>query len=214
MHMPDNEVIRVLIVDEHLMVRMGLRAMLTVFDDFEVVGEACDLDETLALCASLSPHVILMDVIKPAQKGFERLSRVHEKFPNIRLMAFSSNNETSLINAAIHAGATSYMLKNVTLAGLAEAIRATAKGHSVVAAEAMTKLMTATNRPSRHDFRLTEREVEVLRSMSQGMTNQEIADSLTVSRSTVKFHITNILSKLGATHRSQAIALAHEHKLI
>lgn len=206
--------LRVLIVDDHLLIIRGLEALLNLIDDFEVVGEAMSVDQALDLCERLHPDVILMDIIKPAAVGSERLAQVHKRFPQIPIVALSGSNETSLITAAIQAGATSYVLNNISLAHLAEAIRATHGGQTVLSPEATVKLVNAVTRPTRHDFALTDREGEILSYLCKGCTNQEIADALHVTVATVKFHMTNILTKLGATHRAQAIAIALENKLV
>lgn len=206
--------LRVIIVDDHPLVIHGLKALLGMLDDFIVVGEATTAEQALILCESVKPDVILMDIIKPSSLGMKRMAQVHERYPRIPIVALSGSNETSLVTAAIQAGATSYVLKNITIAQLSDAIRATLGGQSVMSPEVTHKLVNALTRPTRHDYDLTDRETEILTLLCKGRTNLEIASTLHITVATVKFHMTNILAKLGATHRSQAIAIALEQKIV
>lgn len=212
--MAEKKIIRVLIVDDHEMVRRGLSLFLRSFDDLMLVGEASNGEEAIKMCEQTQPDVVLMDIVMPGLSGIEATRTIREKFPNIQIVALTSSSDTSSVTAAIQAGATSYLLKNISDDQLANAIRAAKQGQRVLSPEATQALINAAIRPSETKYRLTEREIEVLALMVQGLNNPEIAEKLYVSRSTVKYHISSILSKLNVTNRSEAIALALKHDLV
>jgi NarL family two-component system response regulator LiaR len=208
--------IRVMLVDDHTVVRSGLTALLYAFDDFELVGEAADGEEAVRLCAKVQPDVILMDLIMPRMDGPTATRKIREQHPNVQILVLTSFKEDNLVHDALKAGAIGYLLKNVTPVELANAIRAAHRGRSTLAPEAAEVLIhSATHRgeqPLGHD--LTEREREVLDLMVKGLDNNKIADALIVSRSTVKFHVSNILSKLFVTSRTEAVVVALQHHLV
>jgi NarL family two-component system response regulator LiaR len=212
--MTDSSAIRVVIVDDHDMVRRGLAAFLKAKPDLELVGQASNGKEALLVCEQAQPDVILMDLVMPEMSGAEATQAIRERCPEVQVIALTSFEEKELVQEALQAGAISYLLKNVSAHDLAEAIRAAYAGRPTLAPEAAQALIqTASEGPTiGHD--LTPREREVLALMVEGLTNPGIAERLTVSRSTAKAHVSNILSKLGASNRAEAISLALQHKLV
>ncbi|MDM8518476.1 response regulator transcription factor [Anaerolineales bacterium HSG6] len=212
--------IRVMIVDDHAVVRSGLSTFLLAFDDLDLVGEASNGIEALQKCAIVKPDVILMDIVMPKMDGPTATKAIRKKYPHIQIVALTSFKEDDLMYQVLEAGAIGYLLKNVAIDELANAIRAAHAGQSTLAPEATQTLLLAathsTEEPSVADslYNLTERELEVLTFMTKGLTNPQIAKKLFVSRSTVRFHASNLFSKLGVSNRSEAAALAIEHSLI
>jgi NarL family two-component system response regulator LiaR len=212
--MANSEPIRVILVDDHAVVRSGLGAFLLAFDDLTLVGEASSGEEAVRLCKQLRPDVVLMDLVMPGMDGAQATSVIRENCPEIQVIALTSFKEEELVQRAMRAGAIGYLLKNVTADELAQAIRSAKAGRPTLAPEAAQALIRATTRPPEPGSDLTAREREVLALMVEGLTNPEIADRLVVSRSTIKFHVSSILSKLGASSRTEAVALALQHDLI
>jgi len=205
---------RIAIVDDHAMVRSGLAAFLSVADDLELVGEAENGQQALRLCAEERPDVVLMDLVMPGMDGVQATRAIRERFPDIRVIALTSFPEDRLVQDVLEAGALSYLLKNVGADELARAIRAAREGRSTLAPEAAQVLIhRAAHQPSPgHD--LSPREREVLALMVQGLSNPDIADRLVVGRSTIKFHVSSILGKLGVQSRTEAVAMAVQHRLV
>lgn len=212
--MSNNEPIRVLLVDDHSVVRSGLGAFLFAFDDLELVGEASGGTEAVRLCGELKPDVVLMDLMMPDMNGVEATTIIREKHPETQVVALTSYKEDELVHGVLKAGAIGYLLKNVTADELADAIRAAKAGQPTLAPEATQALIHATTKPPDLGFDLTQREREVLSLMIEGLNNPDIAERLVVSRSTIKFHVSSILSKLGASSRTEAVALALQNNLI
>jgi len=206
--------IRVLLVDDHAVVRSGLGAFLLAYDDLELVGDSGSGEEALLKCEQLKPDVILMDLMMPGMDGAEATAAIRERYPDIQVIALTSFKEEDLVQRAMKAGAIGYLLKNVSADELADAIRSAKVGKPTLAPEAAQALIHAATKPQELGFDLTPRELDVLTLMVEGLSNPHIAERLVVSRSTVKFHVSSILSKLGAASRTEAVALALQHKLI
>ncbi len=199
----------------HAVVRSGLATFLMTCDDMELVGEAANGEQALKLCSQAKPDVVLMDLVMPGMDGATATRLIREKCPQIQVIALTSFKEQELVQGALQAGAIGYLLKDVTAEELANAIRAAFAGKPTLAPEAAQVLIQATRQPAEKiGFDLTEREREVLGLMVQGLNNNQIADRLVVSRSTAKFHVSSILSKLGADSRTEAVALALQHRLV
>jgi NarL family two-component system response regulator LiaR len=197
------------------MLRKGLRFFLAGFDDLELVGEAASGKEAVRLCAELEPDVVLMDMVMPDMDGATATGAIRRQNPTTEVIALTSFQEEDLIERALQAGAISYLLKNVSADALADAIRQAHAGHSILAPEATEALVKATRqRAGQRDYGLTERELEVLSLLVEGLSNAEIADRLVVSIATVKFHVRGILSKLGVSSRTEAVSLALQQNLI
>jgi NarL family two-component system response regulator LiaR len=207
--------IRVMIVDDHGMVRRGLGAFLRVSPDLELVGEARNGREALRICEGVHPDVILMDLIMPEMDGMAATQAIRERWPDIQVVALTSFQEKELVQKALQAGAISYLLKNVAATELADAIRSAYKGRSTLAPEALQALIQVEREAAREEqYDLTPREKEVLELLVEGLSNPEIAERLSVSRSTAKAHVSHILSKLGASNRAEAIATALQDGLV
>lgn len=206
--------IRVLIVDDHTVVRSGLAAFLLAFDDMELVGEAAGGAEAVRLCAEVEPDIVLMDLVMPEVDGATATRSIRDCCPHVQVIALTSFREQELVQAALEAGAISYLLKNVNADELAQAIRLAHAGRATLAPEAAEALIQAATHPSRIGHDLTDREREVLALLVKGMSNMEIAERLVISRSTVRFHVSNILSKFGAANRAEAVGLAVQYKVV
>jgi NarL family two-component system response regulator LiaR len=209
-----SQTIKVMLVDDHNVVRSGLATFLRAYDDLELVGEARNGLEALNLCRQKRPDVILMDLMMPEMDGMAATKAILAEYPDIKIIAMTSFEDEELVQGVLAAGAMSYLLKNVTAGELVTAIRAASAGKSTLAPEAAKALIHAT-RPAEHPWlELTEREKEVLNLVVQGKSNQQIAEAMFLSLATVKAHVGNILSKLQVTSRAEAIAYALKHKIV
>jgi NarL family two-component system response regulator LiaR len=204
----DNEIIRVMIVDDHLVVRDGLKMFLSVHDDLLVIAEAHDGDQAVEICSQALPDVILMDILMPGMDGPTATQRIRENHPDIQVIALTSFADQELVQSALKSGAISYLLKDVHADRLAQAIRDAYQGRGTVDAVAAQSLMSAVDSTATADDPLTPRETEILKLMTAGATNKEIAQQLTISVGTVRFHVSNILSKLGVENRTEAVSQA------
>ena len=206
--------IRVLIVDDHEIVLRGLEVSLASFDDIDVVGYAKAGQEAIGRCEQLLPDVLLLDLVMPDMNGIEVIEGVRERGLETIIIALTNFKEVDLVQGALEAGATSYLLKNVSAEELALAIRNAVSGKPTLAPEAAQVLISSMKRPKVSDFDLTEREVEVLRLLTKGKSNNEIAEHLFISSSTVKNHVSSIIAKLGVKSRTEAATKALRLKLI
>lgn len=206
--------IRVMLVDDHTMVRRGLATFLKVFDDMELVGEAGDGEEALQLCARILPDVILMDMVMPDMDGVTATRTIRQRFSTVQVIALTSFKEEGLVQRALQAGAIGYLLKDVSAETLAQAIRAAHAGRSMLSPEAAQALIHGATQPRPPGDDLTQRERDVLALMIEGLNNTEIARRLVVSPSTVKSHVSHILAKMDASSRTEAVALAVQHRIL
>jgi NarL family two-component system response regulator LiaR len=213
--MTEDRPIRVMIVDDHAMLRGGLRLFLSSFDDLELVAEASGGEQGLALCAHQMPDVILMDMVMPGMDGATATAAIRERYPQVQILALTSFYEQELVERALHAGAIGYLLKNVSAQELAQAIRDAHVGRSTLAPEATQVLVQAARRkPRAAKHGLTEREREVLGLLAEGLSNAQIAERLVISVATVKYHVSGILTKLGVSSRTEAITRAWQDRLL
>jgi len=206
--------IRVLIVDDHPMIRRGLSNFLSAYEWMEAAGEAADGAEAVAFCATHEADIVLMDIVMPGMDGSEATRRIMALGKPIKIIVLTSFHEQDSVEQALKAGATSYLLKNVTAEELAQAIRAALAGRSTLSPEATNALITAARQKTSPGFDLTGREKEVLAQLVKGYSNSEIAAQLSISKATTKYHLMNIFSKLGAKSRVEAVTIALQHKLI
>ena len=206
--------IRVILVDDHTMVRRGLATFLKVFDDLELVGEAATGEEAIQLCARLMPDVVLMDLSMPDMDGVTATRVIRQRFPNVQVLALTSFPEKELVQNALQAGVIGYLLKDVTANELAQAIRAAHGGQTTLSPEAVQAMIHAATQPPTPGHDLTDREREVLVLLVEGLNNTEIAAKLVVSPSTIKSHVSHILRKLDVASRTEAAALAVREQLV
>jgi NarL family two-component system response regulator LiaR len=208
--------IRVVVVDDHPLAHVGLRYILHGFPGLELVGAAHDGDEALALCERLAPDVVLMDVVMPGMDGVEATRRVRARHPQAKVLVLTSFPEGEQVTRALRAGACGYLLKTASAFDLAQAVRAVHAGRSVLAPEAVEALARTAREAdaAAPGEDLTAREREVLALVARGLSNAQLAVRLAVTRGTVKFHVANLLAKLGVASRAEAIALAYQRKLV
>lgn len=210
-----NQPIKVLLVDDHEMVRIGLAAVLSTEEGIELVGEASSGEEGIRLAQQYKPDVVLMDLVMEGMDGIETTRKLLSLVPDCKVIVLTSYIDDEKIYPVIEAGAFSYLLKTSRASEIAHAIRSAMKGQPILESQVASKIMNRFREPKKkaaHD-QLTEREMEVLRLIAQGKSNQELADELFIGVKTVKFHVTNILAKLGVEDRTQAAIYAHKHGL-
>lgn len=211
--MTEAKPIKVMIVDDHPIVRDGLKSVLLAADDMVLAGEAGSGREALARCRESLPDVILMDVVMPGMDGLETTRAVLGQYPEVKIVVLTTFPEEDLVQKALAAGAIGYWLKNAPADALADAIRSAYAGQATLAPEATQALIRARTSPRRLGYDLSGRELEVLALLVDGLSNDEIAERLVISPGTVRHHVSACISKLGASNRTHAAALAVEHRL-
>lgn len=209
-----SQAIRVMLVDDHPMVRKGLATIMKVFDNLQLVGEADNGEAAIKLCAEVLPDVILMDMVMPGMDGATATRAIRRQFPQVQIIALTSFKEGDMIKNVLEAGAIAYLLKDVSADDLVRAIRAAHAGRATLSPEAAQSLVEAANQPPMPGLDLTEREREVLALMVEGLNNTQIAGKMTVSPSTIKSHVSHILAKLSVTSRTEAVTLALRNNMI
>jgi len=208
--------INVLFADDHEMVRIGVSAYLSAQADIDVIAEADDGGEAVRLALELKPDIILMDLVMKEMDGIEATERIIEAWPEAKIIIVTSFLDDDKVYPALEAGATSYMLKTSKASEIANAIRSTYNGETILEPEVTGKIMNKMRKPEKEPLheQLTDRELEILLLVAQGKTNQEIADELFIALKTVKVHVSNILGKLMVQDRTQAVIYAFKHDLI
>ena len=212
--MSDPDVIKVLVVDDHPVVRDGLRNMLLAFDDLELIWEAENGLEALSCCRQNTPDVILMDIIMPGMGGIQATRLIHEQYPQVKIIILTNSPDEEHVQETLQAGAVGYLIKNASIDALANAIRSAYSGQPVLSPEATTALMRIKTGPLKPGSDLSERELEVLTLVAQGLSNEEIAERLVISPATARHHVSACLHKLDAANRAQAAALAVKYNLV
>lgn len=212
--MSQTDCIRILVVDDHPMIRSGLKDFILAYDWLELVGEAQNGLESIEFCEHNDVDVVLMDIVMPLMDGSEATRRILALGKPLKVIILTSFHEQEQVQKALKAGATSYLLKNVSAAELAEAIRAAHLGFSTLAPEATRALIMPEPSPPTSGYDLTDRELEVLALLVKGFSNQRISDTLHISIATVKYHLTRLFSKLGARNRIEAVTIALENNLV
>jgi two-component system, NarL family, response regulator LiaR len=210
------ESIRVMIADDHDVVRRGLSMFLTGFDDLELIGEAGNGADAIRLCGELQPDIVLMDMDMPDMDGIAATRIIRSQYPHIQVVILTGSKEDMLVQSALQAGAIGYMLKNISVAEMANIIRLAHMGKPSLSPEATQSLINLAVHPPipDHHYNLTPREQTILELLVQGLNNQEIADRIFVSRATVKANVSTILSKLGVDNRIDAVRIALQESLV
>lgn len=214
MNMTERIPIKVLVVDDHPVVRDGLKNMFMVFDDLELIGEAESGDEALAFCQQHTPDVILMDILMPGMNGIQATRAILGQHPQVKIIVLTSYPKDDLVQESLEAGAIGYMLKNAQIDDLADSIRAAISGQPTLSPEATQALIRVKTGPLTPGRNLSPRERDVLSLIAQGLNNDEIAERLVISPATARHHVSACLQKLGAKNRTEAAALAIKHGLV
>jgi two-component system, NarL family, response regulator LiaR len=212
--MTEKKVIKVIVVDDHPLVRHGIKTVFEAYDDIEMVAEAENGKEAIEICAKHKPDVVIMDMVMPILDGAEATSQLIKRFPDIKVIALTSFNDKDLIKKSLKAGAVSFILKNVSGAKLVKVIKDVYRGNYVLSPNATKILLTELREKTDDNIKLTKREKEILTHIVEGLSNKEIAKRLFLSNSTIQFHVSNILSKLGVSKRTEAAYLALKQKLV
>ena len=204
--------IRVVLVDDHLQIHRMVQTILGATTDIKLVGQGANGQEAIALCEQYQPDIVLMDVVMPIMDGIEATKVMHERYPAIKVLVLSSFQDHESVYAMLRNGAVGYLTKGSLVQDLPETIRATFQGRMVFSSEVGAQLVSPPQPAV--DFHLTDRELEVLVHLAEGLTNQQTAGKLSISQSTLKYHMTNIFQKLGVQTRSEALVLAAKNNLI
>ena len=206
--------IKILLVDDHAVVRSGLSKFLLVNNDMQMIGEASDGEEALHKISLYKPDIVLMDLMMPGMDGITATREIKKKYPQVKVIALTSFAEQNMVQGALQAGAIGYLQKNVSAMELGHAIRSACEGRMTLSPEATQILVNSVAQPQIEGEQLTERERDVLKCMVDGLNNNQISEKLVVSLGTVKFHVSNIFQKLGVDSRVEAVKLAIEQKLV
>ncbi|MGJ3241235.1 MAG: response regulator [Anaerolineae bacterium] len=209
------ETIRIILVDDHEVVRQGFKYFIDVIEELELIGEAANGQEAIDIVNDLQPDVVLMDMVMPKMDGIEAIKAIKSQNKTVKIIALTSfvDNE-QLVHKALEAGADGYFFKNVSVDELAEAVRKIYRGDMAMASQATRLLIKAKTTPQEPQITFTERETDVIRLMMEGLNNREIGEALFISRATVKFHVSSVLSKLGVSTRTEAVAIIIQNKLL
>lgn len=213
MHSPPSP-IRVALVDDQRRFYEMVATLLSSTPDILLIAYGNNGEEALKLCEELQPDVLLMDVVMPGMDGIQATQIIRERFPQIKVLVLSSYHADEMVQGMLQSGATGYILKTSLAQDLVQTIKATFRGQTVLAAEVTESLLKTAVSPPRQNFGLTERELEVLKLLAQGLNNAELAAQLFISVSTIKFHLLNIQQKMGVESRAEVIVLAAKHHLI
>jgi two-component system, NarL family, response regulator LiaR len=206
--------IKVLVVDDHPLVRSGLSALFEVYEDIKVIAEAANGKEAIELSIKYNPDIVLMDLIMPDITGIEATAEINKKCPGIKIIILTSYVDKKLLENSLKAGAVGYVLKNITGDNLIAAIRDTYNGGTILSSEASNILISNIKKPGEIVYNLTPQEKNILTHLVKGLSNKMIAREESLSLSTIKFHVSNILSKLGASCRAEAVSIALKNELI
>lgn len=212
--MQTQQPIRVMVVDDHQILQMGIKFMLMAFEDMELVAEAYSGEEALRRCGEAEPDVVLMDMLMPGMDGVATTRAIRERYPQVQVVVLTSFQDKALVQQATRAGAIGYLLKGIPIDEIGQAIRIAAQGRPALCPEAAQALIQAANGPGPVGGDLTERQQEVLALLVGGLSNNEIAERLVLSPSTIRHHVSEVLSKLNAANRAEAAALAVRHSLV
>lgn len=212
--MAEKKVIRVIIADDHPLVRHGIKTVFEAYDDIELVAEAENGKEAIEICEQYKPDIVIMDMIMPILDGAEATSQLIKKFPDIKVIALTSFNDKDLIKKSLKAGAISFILKNISGSKLVKTIKDVYKGKYELSPQATKILLSELREKTDDNISLTKREKEILTYIVEGLSNKEIAKRMFLSNSTIQFHVSNVLSKLGVSKRTEAAYLALKQKLV
>jgi two-component system, NarL family, response regulator LiaR len=212
--MTEKKIIKVIVVDDHPLVRHGIKTVFEAYDDIEMIAEAENGKDAIEICAKYKPDVVIMDMVMPILDGAEATRELVKRFPDIKVIALTSFNDKDLIKKSLKAGAVSFILKNISGAKLVKTIKDVHKGKFVLSPNATKIMLTELREQSDDNVKLTKREKEILALVVEGLSNKEIAKRLFLSNSTIQFHVSNVLSKLGVSKRTEAAYLALKQKLV
>lgn len=206
--------IRILLADDHSITRNGLKTILSLYDDMVLVGETSNGNDAIKICKKTNPDIILMDLDMPIMDGVSATGIIKKECPGVKVIALTSFTDKKLVRNAIKAGASSYIVKNISPDELINTVRSTFLGKIILSPEATEAIVEEVKNPSVKNFNLTTQELNVLESLVKGCSNKEIAQKLFISNHTVKFHVASILNKLGATTRTEAAYIATQQNLV
>ena len=209
-----NEHLAIIIVDDHRAVHQALAEMISFVEDFDLVAQASNGKEAVELCAEHQPNVVLMDVVMPIMDGVEATRQILQMNPKTKIIALSSFQDNDSVTAMLKNGASGYVLKNASIDEIENIIRTVYQGNSVIDTQLMQQVMQSATKTNDNDYNLSDRELEILKLIAGGMSYGQVADQLTISMSTVKFHVGNILSKLKVETRNEAILVAAKNNII